>query len=428
VPQARASIGFARPAGFEPATHGLEGRRSIQLSYGREACSTGKKLPEGRWAERPVGWGTDGAILTSFSRFAIVFEDADVKGTRHRSAAMRVVACMLAISPMLASEMPNASAATKVPTVTRVSVLPSNVWTDTGVTLRSGDSVTIRLSGRIHFGAPPIDRLSPAGIPRGKLCDRINARVRGSSTWPAPKLDCWSAIGRIGAGQPFAVGNGKTIHAATDGALQLGVNDNFLRDNSGKWAATVIVIAPPAKQSTNFMPFVLLGIAVLGGLGGIVLLVTRARRNTRARPARKPKPARARKPAPIPKPPPVVPVATGAIAGPAEVVLAGGVAAPASSEFTEVNIFEVEFSDSTSLRVGYNYFPAGTVVQVRVAQRAKASVTGEFVTDGGGSQYHFVTVPLGSELEPNPDGADVYFTWDIGGVPFQYSVRRAPVR
>lgn len=348
---------------------------------------------------------------------------------RCRGAATRVAACVLALWLMLVSTMSVAAAAPKAPTLTKVSVLPNKVWTDTGVALRSGDAITIRAAGRIHFGAPPIDRLSAAGIPRAKLCDAINVRVPGNSTWPAPKLDCWSLIARIGAGAPFPIGNVKSFHATTDGELFLGVNDNFLRDNSGKWSATLVVTHPPAKASTNFLPFALIGVAIVGALVGILFLVARARRNARGRP-RKPKPARARKPEPPPKPvpAPAAPVATSGMERPPEVVLAPGVAAPDLSAYTEVNIFEVEFSDSTSLRVGYNYFPEGTLVHVRIAQRARASVMGEFVTDGGGAIYHFVTVPLETELEPNPEGADVYFTWDIGGVPFQYSVRRDPVR
>jgi hypothetical protein len=114
---------------------------------------------------------------------------------------------------------------------------------------------------------------------------------------------------------------------------------------------------------------------------------------------------------------------------PAEVALRPLVGAPAGNgEFTDTNIFEVEFSDRSSLRVGYNYFPEGTIVYWRIAQHAIPAGAGEFVTDGGGNAYHFVTLPLGVELEADPEGADVHFAWAIGGVPFQYSVRRDPVR
>ena len=52
-------------------------------------------------------------------------------------------------------------------------------------------------------------------------------------------------------------------------------------------------------------------------------------------------------------------------------------------------------------------YPAGSALLQRYQSRVEA-------------------LPLGVELEPDPDGADVNFTWAIGSVPFHYSVRRDP--
>jgi hypothetical protein len=63
-------------------------------------------------------------------------------------------------------------------------------------------------------------------------------------------------------------------------------------------------------------------------------------------------------------------------------------------------------------------------VKWRAGDGAASIATGEFAADGGGSTNHFVTLPLGRELEATDAGVAVDFTWSVGGVPFRYSVKR----
>jgi LPXTG-motif cell wall-anchored protein len=95
--------------------------------------------------------------------------------------------------------------------------------------------------------------------------------------------------------------------------------------------------------------------------------------------------------------------------------------APLDPTDINVNIFAVGFPNRETLRVGYNFFPAGTVVYFRVVD-LDVDVRGQFTTEGGGSTRHFVEVPLSSALGEDRDGAEVDFNWTIGSVPFAYKV------
>jgi hypothetical protein len=95
---------------------------------------------------------------------------------------------------------------------------------------------------------------------------------------------------------------------------------------------------------------------------------------------------------------------------------------PDADEAVDFNIFEVNIVDGAALRVGYNYFPEGTQVRWRITRDGTVKAVGDFVTYGGGSSYHFVTMPLDVALGPDQGGTEVYFAWVIGGVPFEYSV------
>jgi virginiamycin B lyase len=92
-------------------------------------------------------------------------------------------------------------------------------------------------------------------------------------------------------------------------------------------------------------------------------------------------------------------------------------------------IFEVELKACANLHVGYNYFPANTVVHWNLSQAGVKVVSGQqFTTLGGGRTYHFLTMPLGVSLQPEAMAGEptVRFSWTINGVLSSYVVRRDP--
>jgi hypothetical protein len=366
----------------------------------------------------------------------------------HRSAATgRVVACVVSVLALTSLFGAPASAAaasvagrpfrmsrdaaratTTVTSVVHVTVQSRQTWTDTGVALRSGESVVVSASGLVHFGGGKIARLGPSGIPWGSACMAIAKGQARNDPWPARGLACWSLIGKVGAGTPFAVGAGTSFRVSTAGELSLGVNDNYVPDNSGTFAVTVSVssLLTPATHSSNTTPIGVIVGAAVAVLFLVFALWWALARRRRRRPEPTDRTAMAASVSSAVDPPftdlsaPIPPVVT---AGPPLVF------APPEADSIDVNIFEVEFSNGLTLRVGYNHFPEGTPLRWRVTQNRGLAAFGDFVTQGGGSTTHLETIPLGVKLQGRdmqPDGADVEFEWSINGVPFRYSVRRDP--
>jgi Carboxypeptidase regulatory-like domain len=124
---------------------------------------------------------------------------------------------------------------------TRVTVPANEGWTDTGINLKTGDTVTVSGSGSVVVTADGhIPAMSPAGYPPN--CTAAEVYGQFLVPFPAPQLPCWSLIGRIGAdGTIFEIGAAKVFRAQSNGELYLGVNDNNLRDNSGNWLVSILV-------------------------------------------------------------------------------------------------------------------------------------------------------------------------------------------
>jgi hypothetical protein len=105
----------------------------------------------------------------------------------------------------------------------------SEPWRDTGIVVRSGQTIYFEASGRVRWGpgrqdGPDGERNSP----------RNDAR-------PMPNRPAAALIGRIGESDEFFfIGDDTSaIRVRGSGRLYLGINDDYLRDNSGSFRVTV---------------------------------------------------------------------------------------------------------------------------------------------------------------------------------------------
>jgi hypothetical protein len=110
-----------------------------------------------------------------------------------------------------------------------VSVNAAQAWTDSGVSVRPGQTVYFEATGRVRWGPGRQD--GPAG-------EKSSPRNAGR---PMPGRPAGSLIGRIGdTDEYFFIGDETgPIRLRGGGRLFLGINDDYLQDNSGSFRVTI---------------------------------------------------------------------------------------------------------------------------------------------------------------------------------------------
>jgi Ca2+-binding EF-hand superfamily protein len=111
----------------------------------------------------------------------------------------------------------------------RVSALER--WTDSGLTVRRGDTIEIDASGTITMSGPT-DAATPAGSTSGRRAPES----------PLPAQPAGGLLIRVGDSQPIFLGaNSGSFEAPTAGRIYFGVNDDHLPDNGGEFRVIVRV-------------------------------------------------------------------------------------------------------------------------------------------------------------------------------------------
>ena len=110
-----------------------------------------------------------------------------------------------------------------------VDVDARTAWVSTGLTVISGEPIALVTEGSVQLSDDAADTANPAGAPSGRL----------AAGAPMPQALAGALIGRIGRSAPFAVGDLRQIIAPASGELFLGVNDDHLADNLGRFRVRI---------------------------------------------------------------------------------------------------------------------------------------------------------------------------------------------
>jgi hypothetical protein len=104
-------------------------------------------------------------------------------------------------------------------------------WTDTGLDVRRGETLTINATGTIQFA----DRTLGTG-PDGA------AGLRALGGAPMPRELLGALVARVGRSAPFLVGaRADRLAVPMDGPLYLRINDDVLDDNRGEFRVSISV-------------------------------------------------------------------------------------------------------------------------------------------------------------------------------------------
>jgi hypothetical protein len=165
-------------------------------------------------------------VLVSVRGDTIEFEQADGRVRRYDRADVRGIQFDDGRTGRDRFDTPRARAALRERSVTVDARKP---WTDTGVDLRSGQDVVFSATGTVRWG--PNRRDGAAG-------ERNSPRNPGR---PMPDRNAAALIGKIGEnGDPFFIGDEReAMRLRGSGRLFLGLNDDYLNDNSGSLRVVV---------------------------------------------------------------------------------------------------------------------------------------------------------------------------------------------